>query len=47
MPFGRLYDITPDGSALLFLAEPTHGRELRVVFNFDQVIRRKMAEVKK
>jgi serine/threonine-protein kinase len=43
MPFGRLYDITPDGSALLFLAEPTHSRELRVVFNFDQVIRRKMA----
>jgi hypothetical protein len=47
MPFGRQYDITPDGRALLFLAEPTHGRELRVVFNFNQVILRKMAEARK
>jgi Tol biopolymer transport system component len=44
--FGRMYDASPDG-ALLMLAAQTYGRELRVVLNFDQVIRRKMAEVKK
>jgi hypothetical protein len=43
MPFGRLYDITPDGRALLCFAEPIMGRELRLIFNFDEVIRRKMA----
>jgi serine/threonine protein kinase/Tol biopolymer transport system component len=43
MPFGRLYDITPDGGALLCFGEPIMGRELRLIFNFDEVIRRKMA----
>jgi serine/threonine-protein kinase len=41
-PFGRVYDIMPDGT-LLMLPAPTLGRELHVVFNFDEVIRRKMA----
>jgi serine/threonine-protein kinase len=46
-PYGRMYDITADGRALLMPAAPTHGRELKLVLNFDEVIRRKMAEVKK
>jgi serine/threonine-protein kinase len=41
--FGRTYDITPDGSALLMNIPPTYGRELGLVLNFDEVIRRKMA----
>ena len=45
MPFGRLFDITPDGRALLCVAEPTMGRELRLIFNFDEVIRRRMSPV--
>jgi hypothetical protein len=45
-PFGRLYDIMPDDT-LLMLPAPTLGRELHVVFNFDEVIRRKMAAAMK
>jgi Tol biopolymer transport system component len=45
-PFGRMYDASPDG-VLLMLAAQTYGRELGVVFNLDEVIRRKMAEVKR
>ena len=37
-----MYDITPDGSALLLLSTPTLGRELQVVLNVDEVIRRKL-----
>jgi len=33
-----------DGRALLMLAAPTHGRELKLILNFDEVIRLKMAE---
>ena len=44
--YGRMYDVAPDGSVLL-LSLPRLGRELQVVLNFDEVIRRKMAEVKK
>jgi hypothetical protein len=40
---GRMYDIAPDGRALLLGRPPTYGRELGVVLNFDEVIRRKMA----
>jgi serine/threonine-protein kinase len=46
-PFGRLYDISPDGRAMLLQSEPTAGRELNVILNFDEVIRRKVAEAKK
>ena len=41
--FTRTYDIRPDGRALLLLAEPALGRELRIVLNADELIRRKMA----
>ena len=41
--FGRMYDASLDG-ALLMLAGDTLGRELGVVLNFDEVIRRKLAE---
>jgi hypothetical protein len=47
LPFGRTYDLTPDGRALLFIAEPTHGRALHLIFSFDEVIRRKMAEAQR
>jgi serine/threonine-protein kinase len=43
-PFGRMYDVTPDGRALLMLPAATFGRELKLVLNFDEVIRRKLAE---
>jgi serine/threonine-protein kinase len=42
----RSYDIRPDGKALLLLPAVTTGREIRVVLNFDEVIRRKLAEGK-
>jgi len=45
-PYGRMYDASPDG-ALLMLTAPAYGRELRLVLNFDEVIRRKMAEGKR
>jgi hypothetical protein len=45
--YGRRYDITPDGNALLLMSRVAIGRELQIVLNFDEVIRRKMAEVKK
>jgi hypothetical protein len=44
--FGRTYDIAPDGRALLMPTAPTQGRELKLVLNFDEVIRRKMAGAK-
>jgi serine/threonine protein kinase len=47
LPYGRRYDIDPVSGALLLQHASTFGRELRVVLNFDEVIRRKMAEVKK
>jgi hypothetical protein len=37
-----MYDASPDG-ALLMLSAQTYGRELGVVLNFDEVIRRKLA----
>jgi hypothetical protein len=40
----RSYDIRPDGRALLLLPGITLGREITLVLNFDEVIRRKMAE---
>ncbi len=46
-PYGRMYDIAPDGGSLLMLPAMTQGRELHVVLNFDEVIRRKMAEATK
>jgi serine/threonine-protein kinase len=45
--WSRAYDIRPDGRALLLMPGITLGREIRVVLNFDEVIRRKLAEVKK
>jgi len=45
-PYGRMYDITPDGRALLMLPAATNGRELKVVLHFDEVIRQKMAPAK-
>jgi serine/threonine-protein kinase len=42
--FTRTYDIRADGRALLLLSEAALGREMRVVLNFDELIRRKMAE---
>jgi sugar lactone lactonase YvrE len=45
--FGRTYDITPDGAAMLLLLPPTYGRELGLILHFDEVIRRKFAEVMK
>jgi Tol biopolymer transport system component len=45
-PFVRMYDITPDGNALLMVTPLMLGRELHVVLNFDDVIRRKMSAVK-
>jgi len=47
LPYGRRYDIDPVSGALLLQHASTFGRELRVVLNFDEVIRRKLAEVKK
>jgi hypothetical protein len=44
---GRMYDVMHEGPAFLMLTAPTYGRELNLVLNFDEVIRRKMAEVKK
>jgi hypothetical protein len=44
---GRMYDVMQEGPAFLMLTAPTYGRELNLVINFDEVIRRKMAEVKK
>jgi hypothetical protein len=46
-PYGRMFDVAPDGRGLLLLAAQTLGRELKVVLNVDELIRRKMAEVKK
>jgi len=46
LPWGRMYDITPDGRALLLLSEPTQGRELQVILNFDEVIRRRISQVR-
>jgi Tol biopolymer transport system component len=42
--FGRMYDIHPSGQALLMVAPFTLGREIKLVLNFDEVIRRKLAE---
>jgi Tol biopolymer transport system component len=39
--FNRLYDIHPNNSLLMMLPE-TFGREIKVVLNFDEVVRRKM-----
>jgi hypothetical protein len=41
---GRKYDVHPSGQALLMLAPTTLGREIKLVLNFDELIRRKMAE---
>jgi hypothetical protein len=41
--FGRMYDIHPNGQALLLRAPTTLGREIKLVLNFDEVIRRKTA----
>ena len=41
--FGRMYDIHPGGQALLLVAPITLGREIKLVLNFDEVIRRKLA----
>jgi len=43
LPYGRRYDLDPVSGALLFQHATTFGREIRVVLNFDEVIRRKMA----
>jgi len=43
LPFGRRYDVDPVSGALLFQSATTFGREIRVVLNFDEVIRRKAA----
>jgi Tol biopolymer transport system component len=43
LPFGRRYDVDPVSGALLLQNASTQGREIRVVLNFDEVIRRKMA----
>jgi len=42
---GRMYDVAPDGSLLMVTGE-TLGRELGVVLNFNELIRRKMAAAK-
>jgi serine/threonine-protein kinase len=42
-PFGRQYDISPDGEALLMLNEGTRGRELKLILHFDTEVRRKLA----
>jgi hypothetical protein len=42
---GRKFDVHPSGQALLMLAPTTLGREIKLVLNFDEVIRRKTAEV--
>jgi hypothetical protein len=40
--FGRMYDIHPSGQALLMVAPITLGREIKLVLNFDELIRRKL-----
>jgi dipeptidyl aminopeptidase/acylaminoacyl peptidase len=47
VPSARLYDITPDGSALLIPPAPTYGRDLGLILHFDEVIRRKLADGRK
>ena len=44
--FGRMYDIAPDGKALLMMPRGIRGRELHVVLHFDTEIRRKLAAAK-
>ena len=43
---GRMYDIHPSGQGLLLRSPTTLGREIKLVLNFDEVIRRKMANAK-
>jgi hypothetical protein len=42
--YGRTYDIHPGGQGLLLRVPTTLGREIKLVLNFDEVIRRKMAQ---
>jgi hypothetical protein len=44
LPFGRRYDVDLASGALLFQTAGTLGREIRVVLNFDAVIRRKLGD---
>jgi serine/threonine-protein kinase len=41
---GRMYDVHPTGQALLLSEPMTLGREIKLVLNFDELLRRKMAE---